>query len=265
VPAQTWRGGRELGPLALLAIGVIIPYMRRALLIAALVAGLVQLVVGQRMAAARGGGVVGAAHFGGPRVGFPGNRIVSHGSFVFASPSFGVRWGWGFGPFRPWGFRPWRPFYPGWGWGYAGYYPAYYYPSYSYSYPVASYSNPYSVTDSSSYSTAHNSYPDLYYEQNQNITRELDRLSDEVEQLRRERDTRSAASQPTTPEAPRATMLIFRDKHVEEVQNYAVVGQTLWTFNEDRAKKVPLAQLDIDATRKLNDERGIEFVLPHKP
>jgi hypothetical protein len=127
------------------------------------------------------------------------------------------------------------------------------------------YSNPYPGGDSSSYSSTRSSYPDIYYEQNQNIAHELDRLSDEVEQLRRDRNTRSDAAQATKPEAPRTTMLIFRDKHVEEVQNYAVVGQTLWTFNEDRAKKVPLAQLDIDATRKLNDERGIEFVLPHQP
>ncbi len=47
-----------------------------------------------------------------------------------------------------------------------------------------------------------------------------------------------------------------------EVENYAIVGQTLWIFSEQRARKVPLFSLDVDATAKANEERGLEFRVP---
>ncbi len=55
---------------------------------------------------------------------------------------------------------------------------------------------------------------------------------------------------------------MFRDKHTEEVQNYAIIGQTLWILNEEKAMKIPLADLDVPATVKANDERGIDFKVP---
>lgn len=85
--------------------------------------------------------------------------------------------------------------------------------------------------------------------------------------LREEREVSQAL--PTKPEAeknsePRESAVLgFRDKHIQEVQNYAIVGSTLWILNEQRAIKVPLSSLDIDATTKLNDERGIDFSLPN--
>jgi len=33
------------------------------------------------------------------------------------------------------------------------------------------------------------------------------------------------------------------------VENYAIAGQTLWVFTEQRARKIPLADLDIPATQ----------------
>jgi hypothetical protein len=36
----------------------------------------------------------------------------------------------------------------------------------------------------------------------------------------------------------------------------------LWIFDETRAKKLAVADLDIPATTRLNDERGVEFRLP---
>ncbi len=41
-----------------------------------------------------------------------------------------------------------------------------------------------------------------------------------------------------------------------------MVGHTLWIFNQDRAKKVPLAELDLPATAKVNDDRGVDFSIP---
>jgi hypothetical protein len=59
-----------------------------------------------------------------------------------------------------------------------------------------------------------------------------------------------------------ATALVFRDQHVEEVRNYAIAGGTLWVLNEQAAKKIPLAQLDLAATSKMNDDRGVDFQVP---
>jgi len=56
-------------------------------------------------------------------------------------------------------------------------------------------------------------------------------------------------------------MLVFKDKHTEEVQNYAVVGETVWIFNEQKARKFPLSDIDLPATTRLNDERGVDFRL----
>ena len=68
-------------------------------------------------------------------------------------------------------------------------------------------------------------------------------------------------TQPTEAQAP-ATILVFRDERKQEVQNYAVVGQTLWIFEPQRTEKIPLSQLDIPATAKANDEHGVDFRIP---
>jgi hypothetical protein len=73
-------------------------------------------------------------------------------------------------------------------------------------------------------------------------------------------------AQPQAPSAPaqeqEPTLLVFRDGHKQEVRNYAIVGPMLWDFGAKGTHKIPLADLDLDTTRKLNDERGVDFVLP---
>jgi hypothetical protein len=59
-----------------------------------------------------------------------------------------------------------------------------------------------------------------------------------------------------------ATVLVFRDQHREEIQNYAIIGQTLWNFAPGRTQKISLADLDLPATTKANDDRGVTFRLP---
>jgi len=59
-----------------------------------------------------------------------------------------------------------------------------------------------------------------------------------------------------------ATVLVFHDQHKLEVQNYAIVGQTLWNFAPGHTEKIPLSDLDLPATTKANDERGVDFRLP---
>ena len=71
-----------------------------------------------------------------------------------------------------------------------------------------------------------------------------------------------APSQPEGAPVLPATVLVFRDQHQREVQNYAIVGQTLWTFSPQRTERIPLADLDLAATASVNDERGLTFRLP---
>jgi hypothetical protein len=66
---------------------------------------------------------------------------------------------------------------------------------------------------------------------------------------------------PPSPIIP-ATVLVFRDQHQQEIQNYAIVGQTLWNFAPQRTQKIPLSELDLAATQKANDDRGVTFRLP---
>lgn len=70
----------------------------------------------------------------------------------------------------------------------------------------------------------------------------------------------SASSQPVQPQEP--SVLVFRDGHQLEVQNYAIVGDFLYDFTPGHARKVALSQLDLPATVKANDDRGLDFTLP---
>ena len=104
------------------------------------------------------------------------------------------------------------------------------------------------------------------------LSQEVQRLRLEHEQEREERETSEvrppAPPAPARPEPAKAqtsadlpVILVYMDKHIEEVKNYAVVGETLWAFG-DRTKKIPLMDIDLAATGKLNDERGVDFQVP---
>jgi hypothetical protein len=72
---------------------------------------------------------------------------------------------------------------------------------------------------------------------------------------------------PQTPEKKGApifanTVLVFRDKHEQEVENYAIVGDTLWSFAPQHTQKIALDDLDLAATKKANEDRGMTFSLP---
>ena len=62
-------------------------------------------------------------------------------------------------------------------------------------------------------------------------------------------------------EQPR-TLLVFKDGSEIEVSNYAIIGPTLYDLSDGRTRRIQLAQLDLAATVKENDERGVEFELP---
>jgi hypothetical protein len=65
-----------------------------------------------------------------------------------------------------------------------------------------------------------------------------------------------------TESAPEPTLLVFKDGHKLEVTNYAIVGATLFDLTPGHARRVTVADLNLEATRKQNDDRGVNFQLP---
>ena len=58
------------------------------------------------------------------------------------------------------------------------------------------------------------------------------------------------------------TVLVFKDGHKLEVKNYAIQGDLLYDLTPGHPRKITLADLDMSATQKQNDDRGIDFQLP---
>jgi hypothetical protein len=216
-----------------------------------------------------GGGRIGAGHVGGSNfssgtragAGFPhgptqASRIGSSRGPFLHDGFRGDRFRNGFGKgFRGRGFR--NCFGRGcWGFGYPWIYGGYY--------------DPFWWGDSGS------SY-DEDYERNRAIANEMNEQSLREQEMRRQEEAdNDRDSYARSDLAPRhasgdehqgarimpATVLVFRDQHQKEIQNYAIVGQTLWNFGPQHTEKIPLSDLDLPATTKVNDDRGITFRFP---
>jgi hypothetical protein len=77
------------------------------------------------------------------------------------------------------------------------------------------------------------------------------------------RSIQRAEAEPPVEEPPlEPTTLIFKDGHKQDVANYAIIGTTLFDLTPGHHHKILVADLDLDATRKLNDEHGVTFRLP---
>jgi hypothetical protein len=196
----------------------------------------------------------------------PSGRVVVNGGFAFrGNPGFGV-----FVNQRPIHtrrfFNPYAYAYP--------YYPIYPYTAYPY-YGVGLQSDfVYSNSAVGTYSA-----PAYMADHDTGVQSDLYRLQAELDQVRQQQaydrqyalNTPADAPRPVPVTRPRqeppapATVLIYRDGHQADIHNYAVVGQTLWIFSEERAHKVALADLDLDATRQANEARGVDFAVQAKP
>lgn len=198
------------------------------------------------------GGHVGGGHFSGGMHRSPGfsrgfNRGFHSG---FSSRGFRGRGpiisNFGFRHGRRWGWNRWGW---GWPWWYSGFY------------------DPYWWWDSGS------SY-DEAYERDRDRAERMNAQSLEEQRMLRQEEAdgdQDVYARPSPAPGPSeaqgvpmmpATVLIFRDQHTQEVQNYAIVGQTLWSFAPQRTEKILLADLDLQATTKANDDRGITFRVP---
>jgi hypothetical protein len=71
------------------------------------------------------------------------------------------------------------------------------------------------------------------------------------------------------PELPPA-VLVFRDGRKEEVGSYTIISGTIYLKADywssgSWTRKIQIVDLDVPATLKLNEERGLKFVLPAGP
>ena len=122
-------------------------------------------------------------------------------------------------------------------------------------------------------SSSYDRSDDNYVAQRQ-TQQQIDDLSQQVQDLQQEREER-AYSQPPVPrpsvpsntqakiEPDMSVVLVYLDKRIEEVKNYAVANEMLVVLDGNRKKKYPLADIDLAATMKLNDERGVAFDVPN--
>jgi hypothetical protein len=100
------------------------------------------------------------------------------------------------------------------------------------------------------------------------LSNQIQQLTAEVEQLRNDQIQRDSNAAPTAPgsslnTAETPTVLIFRDGHRMEIYNYVVSGQTLWVLTGRSSTRIPLSDLDLDATQTVNQDNGVRILLPH--
>jgi hypothetical protein len=116
---------------------------------------------------------------------------------------------------------------------------------------------------------------DFSYNQDQErdleLANEMNRQSLEEQRDRRQEDQNSYARSGPQPQSredaladppPASTVLVFRDQHRQEIQNYTITGATLLVFAPEPMQRISLADLDIPATTKANDDRGVDFRVP---
>jgi hypothetical protein len=83
-------------------------------------------------------------------------------------------------------------------------------------------------------------------------------------------ETQQLSAGNPKPNALPPAVLVFRDGHTEEVSSYSIIGTVIYTKSDYWAsgnwtRKIQIADLDLPATRKQNQERGVKFELPSSP
>lgn len=145
------------------------------------------------------------------------------------------------------------------------------YAAYPYSYGYGAYGWPFWWDWSSSYDDSRDDYRAPYNDAQYQTAAEINRLADEVQDLRQDRYNQPAPTPAAAVPRPEAKLeqpdlpvvLVFLDRHIQEVKNYAVANEMLVVLDGNRRTKYPLADIDLAATMKLNDERGVDFEVPN--
>ena len=100
------------------------------------------------------------------------------------------------------------------------------------------------------------------------LTDEVDRLENELGQAKNQPVQVIVPETPALQSAPEAVAsrppdtrytMIFKDGRRIEAQGYVIVGETVWIVTPEHSIRAALSDLNIDATRKENLNRGIDF------
>jgi hypothetical protein len=162
----------------------------------------------------------------------------------------------------PYGANNLQPYYPGV--AMQPYYPGATLPPY---YPQAYYPQPYEVL--APYATNPISITNNNAEIDV-LTRQVQQLTEEVMQLQSQLAFQqqpvvvtpappAEAAQPQPPVPATPITLVFKNGARIDTQGYAIAGQTLWILNPSGSQRVALSQLNVAATQKENEKRGIQF------
>lgn len=81
---------------------------------------------------------------------------------------------------------------------------------------------------------------------------------------------RSAARKAVAAKEVPPAILVFRDGHTEDVSSYSIIDGAIYTradyWTEGTwSRKIEIADLDVPATLKQNQQRGVKFELPSGP
>jgi len=80
----------------------------------------------------------------------------------------------------------------------------------------------------------------------------------------------NAAASQGAAEHSAPAVLVYRDGHSEELSSYSIIGPVIYTKGDywssgNWTRKIQIADLDLPATLKQNQNRGVKFELPSGP
>lgn len=156
-------------------------------------------------------------------------------------------------PHSPNGRPHHRPGFGNGGWGIGAY------PIYATPYYYGDYSQPQAQPEDNAEEEQYRGGPTIFDRRGNGDYRHYDERADNSEQAQT-----APSAQPAPEEASDQpdTVLVFKDGRQLEIKNYAIQGNMLFDLTPGHARKVALSDLDIPATQKQNDDRGIDFQVP---
>lgn len=67
---------------------------------------------------------------------------------------------------------------------------------------------------------------------------------------------------PEPPVEPATTLVYKNGRPSEQIHNYLLTAKTLYVLDSSRRREIPLDEVDLAATQKVNQEAGVDFQVP---
>jgi hypothetical protein len=92
--------------------------------------------------------------------------------------------------------------------------------------------------------------------------KESQMLSSKIEAATEAPDVNPHSSEPNAPQSQDSTsepiaVVVLHDARTVELHNYVITGRTLWNLMAGGMEEIALDDLDVAATRELNESRGL--------